>query len=91
MTKLDTILRINRLKIVVTIKTREKASILISQKLILSALAKIKSSGNTVINIYNRLIFNPLIGIFFPLSDYDPQTLSALDNLTLNDMDYELI
>ena len=90
-TKLDTILRINRPKIVATIKTREKTSISISQKLILSALAKIKSRGNTIINIYNKLIFNPLIGIFFPLSDYDPQTLSALDNLTLNDMDYELI
>ena len=40
--------------------------------------------GNSIINIYNKLIFSPL-------SYYDPQTLSALDNLTLNDMDYELI
>lgn len=90
-TALNISLRINIVKIVVSIKTREKTSISISQNLLLSALVKLKSSGNSVINIYNKLIFNPLIGIFFPLSDYDPQTLSVLDNLTLNDMDYELI
>lgn len=89
-TKLDTILRINIPKIFVTIKTREKSNTIISQNLILSAFSKIKSSGNTVINIYNKLIFNPLIGIFFPLSKYDPKTLSELDNFTLNYMDYEL-
>ena len=47
--------------------------------------------GNSIINIYNKLIFSPLLGIFYPLSDYDPQTLSALDNLTLAEMDFELV
>ena len=90
-TKLDTILRINRPKIFATIKTREKLSVIISNILRLSAIAKMRLRGNFKINIYNKLIFSPLLGIFYPLSDYDPQTLSALDNLTLNDMDYELV
>lgn len=90
-TKLSTVVRINRPKIFVTIKTREKASIIFRFVVKLSAVAKMRLRGNSIINIYNKLIFSPLLGIFYPLSDYDPQILSALDNLTLNDMDYELV
>lgn len=90
-TKLSTAVRINRPKIFVTIKTREKTSVIFSFVAKLSAVAKMRLRGNSIINIYNKLIFSPLLGIFYPLSDYDPQTLSALDNLTLAEMDFELI
>ena len=90
-TKLFTVVRINKPKIFVTIKTREKASVIFRFVAKLSAVAKMRLRGNSIINIYNKLIFSPLLGIFYPLSDYDPQTLSALDNLTLADMDFELV
>ena len=90
-TKLSVTIRINRPKIFATIKTREKLSVIISNILRLSAIAKMRLRGNSIINIYNKLIFSPLLGIFYPLSDYDPQTLSTLDNLTLAEMDFELI
>ena len=90
-TKLSVAIRINRPKIFATIKTREKLSVIISNILRLSAIAKMRLRGNSIINIYNKLTFSPLLGIFYPLSDYDPQTLSTLDNLTLADMDFELI
>ena len=90
-TKLSVAIRINRPKIFATIKTREKLSVIINNILRLSAIAKMRLRGNSIINIYNKLIFSPLLGIFYPLSDYDPQTLSALDNLTLAEMDFELV
>ena len=90
-TKLSTVVRINTPKIFTTIKTREKLPIIFRFVVSLSAVAKMALRGNSIINIYNKLIFSPLLGIFYPLSDYDPQTLSTLDNLTLADMDFELI
>ena len=90
-TKLSTVVRINTPKIFTTIKTREKLPIIFRFVVSLSAVAKMALRGNSIINIYNKFIFSPLLGIFYPLSDYDPQTLSALDNLTLTDMDFELV
>ena len=90
-TKLSTAIRVNTPKIFTTIRTREKIPAIFRFVVSLSAIAKMALRGNTVVNIYNKLIFSPLIGIFFSLSKYDPQTLSALDGLTLNYMDYELI
>jgi len=43
------------------------------------------------IRIPLSIIINASVGIFHPLSDFDGQTLGALDNLTLREMDYEEI
>ena len=90
-TMLSIAIRVNTPKIFTTIRTREKIPAIFRFVVCLSAIAKMALRGNSIINIYNKLIFNPLLGIFYPLSNYDPQTLSALDNLTLSDMDFELI
>lgn len=90
-TKLSTILRMNITKIGVSFKSREKISIIFNIPLTAYLILKSRIKTSSIISIYNKLIFTPLLGKFFPLSDYDPQTLSALDGRTLNDMDYVLV
>lgn len=71
-------------------KFRTKLSQIFEINIINRFIVKFKQRVSTIIFIPNKIIYSPLLGKFFPLSLYDPQTLSSLDVKTLEDMDYQV-
>lgn len=71
-------------------KFRTKLSQIFRINIINTFIAKLKQKVSTIIFIPSKIIYSPLLGKFFPLSLYDPQTLGALDIKTLADIDYQV-
>ena len=62
-------------------------------KVAISYTMKLASKlGNLPIDIpYVSISATPIVAKFIPLSTYDPQTLSAMDGSTLQDLDYTIV